>query len=83
MSKKTTDKQSFVLYDSFLQATERMTDKEFREAIWKLRNYALGDDETPAESPLVDMWMTMAKPNIDAARKRYEQSVQNGMKGKE
>ncbi len=76
------EKKSFVIYDSFLQATKKMTDHEFREAIWIMRDYALEGKETTTESPLVDIWITMARPNIDSARKRYEQSVINGAKGK-
>ena len=77
------NRQSFVMYNSFLKAMEFLNDGEFRECIMKLRDYAIYGEDVPSESPLVEAILCMAKPNIDAASERYQRCVENGSKGKE
>ena len=84
MSKiKSNEKKSFVFYDSFLSAMKHLNDAEFRECVMKLRDYALEGIDEESESPMVNVIMAMAKPNLDSARKRYIASVENGKKGAE
>ncbi len=80
---KTKEKKSFVMYASYMQATQEMSDAEFREAIWKLRDYAIDGKQEKSKSPLVNMFMTMAQPTVDSARNRYDAAKKNGEKGKE
>ena len=84
MSKiKDNDKKSFVFYDSFLSAMKHLNDAEFRECVLKIRDYALEGVDEESSSPMVNVIMALAKPNLDSARRRYMASVENGKKGAE
>ena len=84
MSKiKDNGKNSFVFYDSFLSAMKHLNDAEFRECVLKIRDYALEGNEEESESPMVNIILALAKPNLEAARRRYIASVENGKKGAE
>ena len=82
MTKKS-EKRSFVMYDSFLEAMKHLSDAEFRECVLKIRDYALEGVDEESSSPMVNVIMAMAKPNLDSARQRYMASVENGKKGAE
>ena len=82
MTKKN-EKRSFVMYDSFLEAMMHLDDAEFRECVLKIRDYALEGVDEESSSPMVNVIMAMAKPNLDSARRRYMASVENGKKGAE
>ena len=77
------DKKSFVFYDSFLSAMKHLNDAEFRECVLKIRDYALEDVDEESSSPMVNVIMAMAKPNLDSAKRRYMASVENGKKDAE
>ena len=81
--KNNNDKRSFVFYDSFLEAMKHLNDVEFRECVLKIRDYALEGIEDESEYPMVNVIMSLAKPNLDSARRRYMASVENGKKGAE
>ena len=84
MSKiKDNGKNSFVFYDSFLSAMKHLNDAEFRECVLKIRDYALKGVDEESISPMVNVIMAMAKPNLDSAKRRYMASVENGKKGAE
>ena len=83
MSKNENKKKSFVMYDSFLEAMKHLNDAEFRECVMKIRDYALEGIDKESASPYVNIIIAMAKPNLDAARRRYMASVENGKKGAE
>ena len=84
MSKiKSNEKNSFVFYDSFLSAMKHLNDAEFRECVLKIRDYALDGVDDESESPMVNVIMALAKPNLDSARRRYMASGENGKKGAE
>ena len=84
MSKsKSNEKNSFVFYDSFLSAMKHLNDAEFRECVLKIRDYALEGVDEESSSPMVNVIMAMAKPNLDSAKRRYMASVENGKKGAE
>ena len=84
MSKiKDNGKNSFVFYDSFLSAMKHLNDAEFRECVLKIRDYALEGVDEESISPMVNVIMAMAKPNLDSAKRRYMASVENGKKGAE
>ena len=82
MTKKN-EKRSFVMYDSFLEAMKHLNDAEFRECVLKIRDYALEGVDEESSSPMVNVIMAMAKPNLDSAKRRYMASVENGKKGTE
>ena len=83
MLKNADKKRSFVFYDSFLEAMKHLNDAEFRECVLRIRDYALEGNEEESESPMVNVIMALAKPNLDSARRRYMASVENGKKGAE
>ena len=84
MSKiKDNGKNSFVFYDSFLEAMKHLNDAEFRECVMRIRDYALESIDEESQSPYVNLILAMAKPNLDSARRRYMASVENGKKGAE
>ena len=84
MSKiKDNEKKSFVFYDSFLSAMKHLNDAEFRECVLKIRDYALEGVDEESISPMVNVIIAMAKPNLDSAKRRYMASVENGKKGAE
>ena len=84
MSKiKNNGKNSFVFYDSFLSAMKHLNDAEFRECVLRIRDYALEGVDEESSSPMVNVIMAMAKPNLDSAKRRYMASVENGKKGAE
>lgn len=62
---------------------KHLNDKDFRECVMKIRDYALEGIDEESESPYVNIILEMAKPNLDSARRRYEASVENGKKGAE
>ena len=75
------EKRSFVMYASFLEAMKHLNDAEFRECVMKISDYALDGIDKESESPYVNIILAMAKPNLEAARRRYEVAVENGKKG--
>lgn len=77
------EKESFVMYASFLKAAECLNGEDFKECILKLRDYALYGEDSESENQLVNTILIMAKPNLRAAADRYQRCVDNGMKGKE
>ena len=77
------EKNSFVFYDSFLSAMKHLNDAEFRECVLRIRDYALDGVDEESRSPMVNVIMELAKPNLDSARRRYIASVENGKKGAE
>ena len=84
MSKiKDNGKNSFVFYDSFLSAMKHLNDAEFRECVMRIRDYALDGIDEESKYSCVNMIMALVKPNLDAARRRYMASVENGKKGAE
>ena len=84
MSKiKDNGKNSFVFYDSFLEAMKHLNDAEFRECVLRIRDYALEGIDEESQSPYVNIILAMAKPNLDSAKRRYMASVENGKKGAE
>ena len=83
MLKNEDKKKAFVMYDSFLEAMKHLNDAEFRECVLRIRDYALDGVDEESSSPMVNVIMELAKPNLDSARRRYMASVENGKKGAE
>ena len=77
------ERQSFVMYASYLDAAEKLEPVAFKECILKLRDYALTGDDVHSKDLAVEIILTMAKPNLNAASARYQRCVENGTKGKE
>lgn len=69
-------RDSVVFYRSFYEAIKRLPEKEQAESFRAIMEYALNDKE-PEEDGVAMAIYLMAKPQIDANNKRY----QNGTKG--
>ena len=80
---ESSERQSFVMYASFLAAAENLKPDQFKECILKMRDFAIYGEDVTSSDPMTNIILTMAKPNLNAAAIRYQQSVENGMKGKE
>lgn len=76
-------KESFVMYDSFIQAGEFLPAEDFKNYILKMRDYALYNDDTPSENQVVNALMTIVEPLIKSAENRRKQAIINGSKGKQ
>lgn len=74
---------SFIFYRSFFKAINRMTKEQAGEAIMKLASYALDGEELPENDPLVDNFIDMAIPLIDANSKRRTDGSKGGRPKKE
>ena len=83
MEKENIEKQSFVMYNSFIDAATNLDDAHFKECIIKIRDYALYGKDEDSDFWGVNVIMDIAKPLLDAAKKRYERCVENGKKGGE
>jgi len=71
---------SFVFYQSFIEALEDINDNEFRTCIMALTDYGLYQKEEEYKG-IAKMFMTMAKPQIDANERRKRIARQNGSHG--
>lgn len=76
--KKGWNHESFIFYRSFFKAINRMTSEQAGEAIMKLASYALDGEKLPENDPLVDSFIDMAIPQIDANLKRREVGAKGG-----
>ena len=74
-------KDSFVFYRSFFEALQDMGKEEQADCLMTLCDYALnGEDATrKPPTPVAGMFLKLAKPQIDANNRRFE----NGCKGAE
>ena len=76
------ERQSFVMYASFLEAAEQLEPAAFKECVLKLRDYALFGTDVSSTNALVNIILTMAKPNLNAAAEHYNQRVEKKTKKK-
>lgn len=83
MNDKNSKKQSFVMYNSFVDAAANLDDAQFKECIIKIRDYALFGKDEKSDNWGVNIILDMAKPLLDKAKNRYDNCVKNGNKGKD
>ena len=77
------EKKSFVMYDSFLEAAERLDADAFKECILKLRDFALKGIDVQSDNFDVNLILIMAKPSLTKAKERYADAKAKGEKGRE
>ena len=65
-----------VFYSSFASAIKKLPDEFQLSALWAIIDYGL-DGKEPADNGIAEAIFSMAKPQIDANNKRYN----NGLKG--
>lgn len=80
---KSKRKESFIMYESFIDAAACLGGDDFKECIIRLKDYALYGIDEPSNNQIINVILTMAKPNLDAAENRRQKQIENGMKGKE
>lgn len=74
-------RESFIFYRSFYEALEGMDKESQADCLMALSKYAL-TGETGEMKPIVKMFLMMAKPQIDANNKRFENGCKGGEFGK-
>ena len=74
-------RESFIFYRSFYEALEGMDKESQADCLMALAKYAL-TGETGEMKPVVKMFLMMAKPQIDANNKRFENGCKGGEFGK-
>lgn len=77
------ENKAFVMYDSFIQAMRNLNGDDFKECVLAMADYAIDGIEPTSKNPMINIILTMAMPNIEAAQRRHLQAVENGSKGKE
>ena len=71
-------RESFIFYASFYEALEGMDKESQADCLMALAKYALtGETKEIPMTPIVRMFFTLVKPQVDANNKRFE----NGCKG--
>lgn len=74
-------RDGIIFYESFYQAVKGLNAEDFKECITALMEYGLYGHEVDMSS-VARMFFTMAKPQIDANNKRYENGKKGGRKPK-
>lgn len=69
-------RDGYIFYRSFYEAVKNLPPKDFKDCISAVTEYALNGKEIDV-SPVAGMFLAMAKPQIDANNRKYE----NGKKG--
>ena len=69
--------RSMVVYGSFLDATEKQTPKVFKEIWTAILKYGIDGIEPGELSQPARMAFEMARPNIDANKKRRKNTIDN------
>lgn len=70
-------RDSFVFYNSFYEAIQTLNDEDAGACVKALANYALNGKMPEDQKPMVMMFFTLVKPQVDANNQKYE----NGLKG--
>ena len=77
-------KKAFVVFASTYEAAvKHLTLEQMGELFLKMGRYSLKGEEVHSETPMVDVILKMTIPNMDAAERRHQAAIENGMKGKE
>lgn len=74
-------RDSTVFYRSFYEAVKDLPPEDFKKSVCAIMNYAL-DGITPDTTGIEKTMYIMAKPQIDANNRRYENSKHGGRKPK-
>ena len=64
-------KDSFIFYNSYAEAILQLPEKEQLKALWAIINHSLTGEEQKTTG-MANIVYTMAKPQIEANNKRFE-----------
>lgn len=78
---KEAETESFIFYRSFWNAISKMNDDDKLQSFNAICAYALDGKETTSDNPLLQIFFDMAKPQIDANKKKKEIGRIYGAKG--
>lgn len=78
---KELETESFIFYRSFWNAISKMNDDDKLQSFNAICAYALDGKETTSDNPLLQIFFDMAKPQIDANKKKKEIGRIYGAKG--
>ena len=71
-------RDSFVFYRSFYEAMQDLSDTEKGQCFDALANYAINGVEPEKMAPVVRLFFTLAKPQIDKNNQRFENGKNGG-----
>ncbi len=72
------ERSSFIFYQSFLDAVERLPKKDRGDALYAICKYGISGEMAENISAVADAIFTMAKPNIDANNQRFANGKNGG-----
>ena len=75
--------ESFVMYRSFHEALKELTREQYGNVMYAINEYALNGIEPEELTGIEKAIFLMAKPQLDANRKRRENGAQGGRPRKE
>lgn len=76
------NKSGFVFQPSYYEAINAIQDKEQKLEMYEaIINYGINGIEPTFTNPLLEALFKMAVPTLNASKKRYKASVENGKKG--
>ena len=75
------EKNSMILYSSYIEAVEDLPEDEQLQYIKALFNYGLYDEEPTNLSLCANAVFKAIRPTMDIAKERYIKSIENGKKG--
>ena len=76
------ERDSMVLYRSFIEAAADLPADEFKECFLALARYAMDGIEPADASPTVKLFFTLTRPQIDANNRKYENGKRGGRPAK-
>lgn len=77
-------KKAFVVFAStFEAAVKHLTLEQRGELFTLMGKYSLEGEHVQSDTPMVDVILKMSAPNMDAAERRHQASIENGKKGKD
>ena len=76
------ERDSMVLYRSFIEAAADLPADEFKECFLALARYAMDGKEPADASPTVKLFFTLTRPQIDANNRKYENGKRGGRPSK-
>lgn len=71
-------RDSFIFYKSFFEAMQGLSDEQKGQCFDALASYALTGEEPSLENPIIRLFFTMAKPQIDVNNQRFENGKRGG-----
>ena len=76
-------KKGFVIYGNQIDALKALDGDTFKKCVLTMAEYALDGVEYTGDESIIQMFMTLVKPQVDANNKRYDNAIKGGRPKKE